>query len=52
MKKQTNSNTKTLISMSFLIRQSFQGYPLNWALPFLHGGSLKITLTVPLSFQS
>jgi len=31
-----------------LISQSFKGTVANLALPFLHGGSLEITLTVPL----
>ena len=31
----------------YLIRQSFEGYLVNRALPSLHLESLKITLTVP-----
>ena len=40
--------TKTLISNSYLIRQSFYGYHCKSALPSWHGESLEITLTVPL----
>ena len=41
--------TKTLISNLYLIRQSFKGTVVNRASPFLHGGSLEITITVPLN---
>ena len=39
---------KTTISSTFLIRLSFKGNVINRTLPSLHGGSLEITLTVPL----
>ena len=52
MEKITEINTywvrKTMISSTFLIRLGFKGTVVNRALPFLHGRSLKITLTVPL----
>ena len=41
------SKLQTLIFHSYLISQSFKGTVANLALPFLHGGSLEITLTVP-----
>ena len=39
--------TKTLISIAYLIRQMFQGYRCNRALASLNGGSLEIMLPVP-----
>jgi len=41
-------NRTTLIFKSYLIRQSFV---VNRALPSLQGGSLKITLTIPLRIK-
>ena len=35
-------------SSSYVFRQSFMGTVVNLALPFLHGGSLEVVLTVPL----
>ena len=43
-----NKINKTWISNSYLIRQRFYGYRSNSGNPSLHGGSLEITLTVPL----
>ena len=41
--------TRLLISNLYLIRdKGFKGTVLNWTLLSLHGGSLKLTLTVPL----
>ena len=48
LKNNLFSKLQTLISHSYLISQSFKGTVANLALPFLHGGSLEITLTVPL----
>ena len=44
MKIKHLKNIKTLISNSYLIRQSFQGYRCKSALLSLHGGSLEIML--------
>ena len=39
---------KTTVSSIFLSDQGFNGTVVNRALPSFHGGSLEITLTVPL----
>ena len=52
MEKFTEMNTvrirKTRIYLPHFFYQSCKVVVVNWELPSLHGGSLKITLTVPL----
>ena len=38
------------ISLPWTNTLRFKGSKINWALPSLHGGSLKITFTVPLFY--
>ena len=42
---------KTTISSILLIKKRFKGTVMNQALPFVHGGSLEIMLTVLLKLM-
>ena len=46
---QIKATSKTTISSTLLIRKCYKGTVVNRALPTLLGGSLELTLTVPLT---